>query len=295
MSPKNRDKSFIVITPALNEASFIGQTIESLTGQSLLPQEWVIVDDGSVDDTFNIAEQAAQAHPWIQVVRRGRASPRRLGANVVEAIYFGLERLSSSDYSFLFKIDADVVLGPDYFQAILAKFAENPKLGIATGMVYDMVGSKEVKTRWLPLGVAGPIKGWRKQCLEDIGGLVRGLAWDGIDSFEAMRLGWQAMTFEDPELKVLHLRPEGSSVRNRYVGWARRGKAAHFVGAHPVWVLGSALYHMADRPFILGGICMIIGYLDSFIRRSARYDNPAFRRYLRRWQLERLAGWLRLV
>jgi len=108
-------------------------------------------------------------------------------------------------------------------------------------------------------------------------------------------LGWQAKTFDDPELKVLHLRPEGSSVKNRYRGWARRGQAMHFVGAHPVWVLASALYHMADRPFILGGMCMVIGYLNAFLSKAARYDNPAFRRYLRRWQLERLACLLRLV
>ncbi len=286
---------FVVITPAQNEENYLAKMIQSVVSQTILPDEWVIVDDGSVDETFKIAEQAAQAHPWIKVVKRGPAFSRRLGANVVEGIYFGLRQLSRSDYSFLFKIDADVVLGPDYFQTILAKFAENPELGIATGEIYDLVGSKEVKTRWLPLGVAGPIKGWRRQCFEEIGGLVRGLAWDGIDSFEAMRLGWQATTFDDPELKVLHLRPEGSSVRNRYFGWARRGKAMHFVGAHPLWVLASALYHMADRPFILGGVCMLIGYLDAFLSKSARYDNPAFSRYLRRWQLKRLAGSLRLL
>ncbi|MBW1991393.1 MAG: glycosyltransferase family 2 protein [Deltaproteobacteria bacterium] len=285
----------MVITPAQNEAAYLGQTIDSLTAQTLLPQEWVIVDDGSVDETFQIAQQAARTQPWIKVVQRGPAKSRRLGAGVVEAFDFGLRQVSRRDYTFIFKIDADIVLGPRYFQTILSKFTENPRLGVATGVVYQLMEGREVKTRWLPLGVAGAVKCWRRQCFEEIGGLVPGLAWDGIDSFEALRLGWQAQTFEDPELKVWHLRPEGSSVKSRSRGWVRRGQAMHFVGAHPLWVWASAFYHMAERPFILGGICMLLGYLGAFLQRAPRYENLAFRRFLRRWQLKYLAGSLRLA
>lgn len=286
---------FVVITPAQNEEKFLDQTIPSVVSQTVRPDEWIIVDDGSTDRTALIAQRYQALYPWIKVVIRNNQGKRSIGPGVVEAFYYGFDQLSRNDYEFIFKIDADIILGPRYFQTIFQKFAENPRLGIATGDVYDLVGSREIKMRALPIGVAGAIKCWRRRCFEDIGGIVQGLAWDGIDCFEAMRLGWETMTYEDPDLRVKHLRPEGSSVQNRYRGWARRGKAMHFVGAHPVWVLASALYHMADRPFILGGMCMIISYLDAFLSPTERYDNPAFRRFLRRWQLKRLAAALRLA
>ncbi len=287
------EAKFIVITAARDEAQYIGKTIESVISQTLWPGEWIIVDDGSRDETARIAQGAAAAYPWIKVVRREDRGYRDVGAGQAEAIHHGIQQISIDDYGFLFNIDADIVLEPNYFRIILSKFAENPKLGIACGQLYEYLNGKLTKMRVLPLGMIGAVQGWRRQCLQEVGGLARGPGWDGIASIKAMMLGWQTQTFEYEELKVIHLRP-GSSIGNGYQGWARHGQALYFAGAHPVWLLASALYHTLDRPYGLSGLSMVIGYLAALFKDSEQYDDPEFRRYLRKWQINHLASLLRL-
>ena len=48
--------SFVVITPARNEAQFIGLTLQSVVAQTVQPARWVIVSDGSTDGTDKCRE-----------------------------------------------------------------------------------------------------------------------------------------------------------------------------------------------------------------------------------------------
>jgi len=285
---------FIVITPARNEAAYIGETIKSVLSQTVLPSMWVIVDDGSSDDTANIAEEAARAHPWIRVVRRKDRGYRDMHGGLVAVIYEGLRHITATDYEFLFNIDADRVFGPNYFRTILNKFKENPELGIASGVVYENFKGKLIRMKGLPWPTSGGIKCWRRKCFEQIGGLVRGLVWDGIDCFKAMMLGWQTKTFEGQELMVIHLRPEGSSDRSILQGFVRRGRGHHWVASHPLWVLASAGCHMLDYPYVMGGGAMIIGYLQAILQGSEQLGDEELKRFLRKFQIAKLSRILRL-
>jgi biofilm PGA synthesis N-glycosyltransferase PgaC len=286
---------FIVITAARNEGNFLSQTIDSLLSQTWLPQAWVIVDDGSRDETASIALEAARENPWIQIVRRPDRGYRDVGRGQVEALNEGLRHLKTTGYDFLFNLDADIWLGPRYFEGILRKFADNPRLGIGVGQLYEVRRGKLVKMRALPLGAAGAVQGWRRQCFEVTGGLVPGPGWDGLAVFQARRRGWDTQTFADEELKVIQLRPGGASIQNRYRGWARHGYALYFAGSHPVWVLASALYHGLAPPYVLAGACLLLGYLEAILKGAPRYQNVEFHRYLREWQLRKLAELLRLA
>ncbi len=283
------DKQFIVITPARDEEAYLERVIEAIVGQTVLPAEWVIVDDGSVDQTAEIARFAATKHNWIKVYRRKNRGYRDLGAGVAEAITEGLVQVSVRDYDFIFNIDADIILGPKYFETILKKFEEDPGLGIAVGEVYERINHKILKMRAQPLGMVGALKCWRRTCFEQIGGLARGEGWDGVDCLQAMRFGWRTATFPDEELKVIHLRQCRTSVRSIFYGWMRHGRALHFAGSHPLYVLASALYHSIDRPVIFGSIFLIIGYLEAAVKKSNQFNDREFRRFLRQWQLKRLA------
>jgi poly-beta-1,6-N-acetyl-D-glucosamine synthase len=288
------EAKFIVITAAKDEAEYLGKTIESVIAQTILPCQWVIVDDGSVDETAAIAEAAAGVHPWIKVVRRHNRGLRNAGASQAEAIHDGMRQTGTDDYEYLFNIDADIVLRPHYFRVILSKFAKNPQLGIAGGQLYEYHNHKLTKMRVLPLGMIGAVQAWRQECFESISGLVRRPGWDGIASFQAMMLGWQTQTFPDAELRVIHLRPEGSSNKNRYIRWARHGETLHFIGAHPVWLLASSLYHSLEHPYGLSGLCMVIGYLAAAVKGLEQYGDQDFRRSLRNWQVKKLTSLLGL-
>jgi len=286
---------FVVITPAKNEARYIQKTIDSLISQTVLPSEWVIVDDGSFDETADIANAAALIYPWIQVVKTKDPGCRDIGYGDTAAFCAGLSSVRMADYDFIFKIDADIVLGPRYFQEILNKFASNARLGIATGEADELIQGHLVRMRTLPLGFNGMIKGWRRTFFQEIGGIPKGPGWDGLDCYKAMMLGWQTVTFEDEDLRVIHLRPARSSVINWYHGWASHGRALHFSGAYPLWVLASAFYHLADRPYVLGSLCLLIGFLEAWLGGAKRYEDQELRQYVRAWQRKKLAKSLKLA
>lgn len=287
-------EKFILITSARNEANYIKKTIESIVSQTILPCEWVIVDDGSIDATASIAEAASIANHWIKIVRRQDRGYMNHDFGMVEGFYCGLNHITTNEYGLIFLIDADIVINPRYFEVILNKFADNANLGIAEGHVYEFRNGKLVKLIDMPWSTCGALKCWRRKCFQEIGGLVRGLGWDIIDNYKAMMLGWQTQTFEDEELNILHLRPMGFSQGSIRRELMRSGRAMYFRGTHPLWLLASAFYNMLTNPYVVGGFCLIIGYLQAFLKRSEQYNDKNFRRYLWKWQINKLSDILRL-
>lgn len=282
------EPSYVIVTPARNEAKYIAETITSVVGQTQRPAQWVIVDDGSTDGTATIAERAAAEHPWITVVRRRDRGERVIGAGVVEAFNDGLRAVTATDAQYLCKLDADLILHERHFATLIDEFLANPRLGLASGTIHEHVGDKLVELRYEPEMVFGAAKFWRRTCFDAIGGLEVAVGWDGIDVHQAMRRGWKTGIIDRPELKIEHLRRMGTSHKSIYHGCARRGRALWYVRAHPVWVLASAAYRMADRPFVLAGCSVLAGYLDAMARRMARMPDREFSRYLRKWQLKKL-------
>jgi hypothetical protein len=128
------------------------------------------------------------------------------------------------------------------------------------------------------------IKFYRTECFRQIGGFVRELMWDGIDGHRCRQLGWIAVSWDDPALRFVHLRPMGTSHRNWWTGRNRHGFGQYFMGTTPAYMLASAAYRMTRPPLVVGGIGMLYGYFRSMIRRSPRYGDPEFRRFLRRYQ-----------
>jgi glycosyltransferase involved in cell wall biosynthesis len=283
-------EKYVVITPARDEARFIQQTIDSIVSQTVRPEEWVIVDDGSVDETAALALAASTRHPWIKVISLPNRGFRQVGAGTVEAFNAGLQALSTRDYKFLSCVDADIILKPRYFESLLHKFAADPQLGNACGQIYENVRGRLVELREGKEMTYGAIKCWRRECFADIGGLISDASWDAIDCYEAIRLGWRTAKFNDEELRVMHLRQIGSSDKNIFKGWFRRGHSLHFLGAHPLWILASIAFHLASRPFMWGGLCMGAGYVEALLKNRPRYDRPEFIQYLRHWQLRKITA-----
>jgi glycosyltransferase involved in cell wall biosynthesis len=285
---RKRSPSLLVISPAKDEARYIGRTIDSMIAQSHRPSLWIIVDDGSTDRTAEIAEEAAIQHPWIKVVRRRPGTERRVGPGVIEAFYEGLALANLDDYDFVCKLDADLEFGPEYFAECFHRFAENPRLGTFSGKAFIPEKGRLIPERTGDQFSMGCAKFYRRQCFEEIGGFVREVMWDGIDCHRCRMLGWEAASDHDPQLRILHLRPMGSSHRNIFHGRMRWGRGQYFMGTHPLYILGITAYRVFDRPRVLGGLCILAGYIDSWIHRRPRYEDAEFRRHLHRWQFAEL-------
>src|SRR5216117_2293983 len=120
--------TYVLITPARNEATFIEQTIRSVVGQTVRPAKWVIVSDGSTDGTDNVVKYAAQ-HDWIELVRQPQRMERHL-AGKAAAFNAGYARVKDLEYEVIGNLDADISFDEDYFAFLMSKFADHPGLGV---------------------------------------------------------------------------------------------------------------------------------------------------------------------
>lgn len=280
---------YVVITPVRDESAFIEKTIKSMITQTVLPREWIIVDDGSTDGTPNIVKRNCHQYGWIKLIRNPAARNRRDigGGAPAKAFNLGLKHLSTESYDFLVKLDADLSFEPNYFELLLKEFADDPKLGIAGGRIYDFRNGMTRPSRSYALHVAGATKVYRRECFHDIGGLVESVGWDGIDEITARMKGWKTLTIQN--LRILHHRRTFSSEGNILVGFIRRGRIDYLLGFHPFFELLKCSHTMASaRPYILSGLFMAYGYVKAALKREQRPVTSEFIQYLRGTQMQRL-------
>src|SRR6267143_1809526 len=121
---------YILITPSRNEAKFIETTIQSVIKQTVLPSKWVIVNDGSTDETASIVDRYAAKYSWIELINLPARKERNFAAKV-HAFKAGQERVKNIEYEVIGNLDADVSLDEDHFEFLLGKFREDSHLGVA--------------------------------------------------------------------------------------------------------------------------------------------------------------------
>jgi cellulose synthase/poly-beta-1,6-N-acetylglucosamine synthase-like glycosyltransferase len=199
-------KIFIII-PAHNEEAFIHRTLQSIVEQTVIPKKVIVVNDASSDGTQNIINQFSEKHSFIESVFLNSEKTHEPGSKVINAFYNGYEAIAS-DFDFIGKFDADIVLPPDYFEKVLELFASDEKIGIAGGNLYiEKENSWKYEAISEKTKVRGPIKLYRKACFKEIGGLKKSIGWDTVDELQAQYNGWKIKT--DTSLHVKHLKPTG--------------------------------------------------------------------------------------
>ena len=276
---------YAIITPAHNEGRFLPQVIPGVTTQVIPPVKWIILDDRSTDDTWDILRAASDRYAFIEPVRFTGPAGRRVGANVVHLFNQGLARLSE-DVDFVVKMDADVVLASHYFAVLLSRFAADPHLGLASGKTYTWQQGAWVLERIADSHVTGACKTYRGACLRDMGGLIPILGWDVLDVVQARRQGWRALSFRD--LPLYHLRLTGSAQGLIQANFSY-GRSYYAMRAHPLFVLAKALYRSVERPYGLG-FFIVAGYVGAALRQEKRLTDLELAAFFRQEQLARLRG-----
>lgn len=279
--------NYVVVTPVRDEEQYLPRTIESMVRQTILPQEWVLVNDGSRDATGEIIDKAATQYPWIRAVHRSDRGYRKWGAGIIEAFYDGFHALSCADWEYMSKLDGDLSFAPDYFERMFGKFATHPRLGIGGGVLYHDEDGKRVLETHPVFHVRGGVKIYRRACWEDLGGLWVGPGSDTVDEVKANMLGWTSRSFFD--VHMTHHRFTGASW-GRWGGLVKDGKIDYVSGYHPLFLMSKSLIRLFRRPYFLGGFALLYGYVSAFLQKMPRVDDSDLIRYLRRQQLARLFG-----
>ncbi len=262
------------------------RTLDSLGRQTLPPLLIVAVDDGSTDQTPQILEQYRTRLPSLRVVRREDRGVRAVGPGVIEAFYAGLATVDLDEFDYLCKIDLDLELPDRYFEILVGRMEADARLGTCSGKPYypHPTTGRPISEGTGDETSAGMTKLYRVECFRQIGGFVRQVMWDGIDNHRCRMLGWKARSWDDPEIRFTHLRPMGSSQKGILTGRMRHGFGQFFMGTEPAYMLASAVRRMARPPYVIGGAAMMWGYVKAAIDHAPRYDDVAFRGFLRRYQ-----------
>jgi len=278
------NRTYLLISPGRNEAAYMRNTLDSVIAQSVRPAKWVIVDDGSTDESPAILAEYAAKHDWIQIVTRKDRGIRAVGPGVIEAFYAGYDSIDPNDYEYVCKLDLDLILPPRYFEELMSRMEADPRIATCSGKSYIQLDGEFVSERHGDETSIGATKFYRRACFQALGGFVREVMWDGIDVHSCRMMGWQACSWDVPDLRFTHLRPQGTSHKGWVTGRMRHGFGQYYMGTSPVYMLANAVNRFSEKPYVLAGLAMLWGYVWSALQRKPRYDNPEFRRFLRHWQ-----------
>jgi glycosyltransferase involved in cell wall biosynthesis len=268
--------SYALVTPARNEATNLRRLATSVERQTHPTTAWVIVDNGSTDETIAVAEELAVEHQRVWIVSDPGERDATRGGPVARAFAAGLRHAPPVDV--IVKLDADISLEPDHFERLMQKFHGDPSLGLASGTCYELDGDA-----WRPVHnsrghARGAVRAYRTECLADITPLEDRMGWDTVDELKAQIRGWTTTSFGD--IVFYHHRAVGQRDGARKA-WRAQGDLAHYLGYRPSYFLLKALFRSLREP---AAVAMFWGYGAAMLRRHPRHADEAVRAWLRREQ-----------
>lgn len=299
--------SYALITPARNEEAFIENTIRSVVAQTLLPQRWIIVSDGSTDRTDEIVQQYAAAYEWIELLRMPERADRQFAAKA-QAFNAGYAHLCAASspvtrhssqplaFDVIGNLDADITFEADYIEFLLTKFLSDRELGVAGTPFVEDHERREAHTyahRFAQLEhVSGACQLFRRSCFENVGGYVpvKGGAVDWIAVTTARMRGWKTQTFT--EKVCFHHRKLGTGNNSGLMVRFHYGEKAYSVGGHPLWIFMRSIFEMKQKPPVVSGLAFGLGYLCALLRRMPRVVSSELVAFHRSEQLARMRGLL---
>lgn len=282
---------YVVITPARNEARFIELTLKSVTNQTVLPQKWVIVSDGSTDGTDDIVKEYMARHPWIELLCMPERAERHF-AGKVHAFNAGYAKVRDIANDIIVSLDADISFEDDYFAFLLEKLSADEALGLV-GTPFRELSGETYDYRFVNIEhVSGACQLFRRECFEEIGGYlpVKGGSIDHIAVITARMKGWRTRTFT--ERVCLHHRAMGTAGRSLLKSRFKLGMKDYSIGNHPMWEFVRTARQMTLAPVLTGGLALAAGYLWGVVRQVPRPVSPELVAFHRREQMQRLSRFI---
>lgn len=257
---------YIIVSPVKDEERFVEYTLRSVTEQTLKPDLWVIVDDGSNDRTYEIIRCYSNLYKFIRLMRHDCSGIRQTGSAVIRAFNFGLQSIGKIDCDFIVKLDCDLSFEPRYFEKILERFIHDPRLGIASGIYLEEIKGGVWKPVTMPVyHAAGACKVIRRECFEEIGGFIVSAGWDTVDEIKAMTHGWKTKHFT--ELLMKHHKREGSGIGVIKTS-GMHGEIYYLTGGSKLFFILKVLHRIGAKPYGLCALSLLRGYLRAMWKRK---------------------------
>lgn len=269
---------YAIITPIRNEAGRLARLVGTITAQNWRPDRWLLVENGSTDDTLEVARTLTREYPWIGIVEASAREHRERGAPIVDALHTGLRELGRLPDA-VAQLDADITLGANYFERLADALARDDALGIVSGTCLELDGTAWTERYVTGSYVWGGARLYRRACLEQVLPLEPRTGWDAIDVAEANALGWTTAILRDVPFR--HHRAEGSRERTPWSAWAAQGRVSHFLGYRPSYLIVRALFRAPRDP---AALALVAGYGGSVLRRRPTCAKGNVRTWVREQQ-----------
>ena len=291
MEPLNPDKEragYALVTAARNEQEYIGRCIESVLGQNIRPVAWVIASDGSADRTDAIVSDYARYNHFIKLIRKEHDQHQQGFASKVFALNMAARCLNVNDYQFIGNLDADITFQSDYYQKVLNKFGNNPRLGIAGGYIFERDGGAfKSRPSNSPWSVAGGIQLFRRECYQAVGGLkpmpLGGEDWHA--EIMARMNGWEVTAF--PDISAFHHKPSAGK-RGLLKEAIREGAMDYSMGTHPLFEIVKCLRRVKQKPYGIFAAVRLYGFMRPCLMRQPWTAPKEVVKFLRSEQLFKL-------
>ena len=276
-------RGYVLMTAAHNEEALIERTIQSVLAQTVLPERWAIVSDGSTDRTDEIIEGYARQHEFIRLVKLKRPAGHSYGSKG-NALREACKLLEGASYEFIGNIDADIAVEPFFFETLMDHFERDPQLGLAAGFMYEEQEGEfrnRAANRVDSLTHAAQLV--RRKCYEAIGGYST-FKYGGEDWYAqqcAKMKGWRAEAI--PSLKLFHARHTGAAInllKHRF----RLGRLDYSFGSDPVFEFLKCGLRVTEKPRFIGAVLRFLGFTWSFVRMEKRPVSREFVSFLRKEQ-----------
>ena len=286
-TPEN--DSYVLVTAAKNEETYISRLLESVINQTRLPKLWVVVSDGSTDRTDEAVEDFAARYDFIRLLRLGNQRARAFSSQAF-ACNAGYESIENTQFDYVGFLDADITFDSRYYERLLAIFKSNPRLGVAGGDIFEYrSGSFQPRYRNSEDNVAGAVQLFRRRCFDDIGSRFIPLQHGGHDfvaNAMARKKGWQVRSISG--LEVYHHRPTGTAGTTQYRARFRSGLQDYFMGYLPLFEIGKCMRRVTEPPVAIGTVVQICGYVLPWVTRRKRPVPADFVRFLQQEQRRRV-------
>jgi len=269
-----------IVTPVRNEEEMLPKLAACILSQTLLPDRWLIVDDGSSDSTSKVIEDLKNKYSWIDSITLPDRGHYSRGAGSYSTAAKGFEYMISSDIHVFGIFDADISFKTTTIKHILDAFLNSEKLGIYGGEIVEMKGNDWVSPMGLPEDfVRGACKFFRGECYLDIGGIKLGKSSNVISNMEALMHGW--IVKRDMNLLIKHHRSGGS--RDSFVQkYTKAGTETAYIGSDPLLTLVRGLRKMiTSKPYFIGGCIFLITYFNSAFLHKNQYKNKELLKFVR--------------
>lgn len=286
---------YILITPAYNEGKYIQNTIECVINQTIKPAQWIIVSDNSTDNTDEIVKGYEKKTPYITFFRynnteKFRSNLGRVSKKVVACINEALGYIDPSiHYDYFGILDADVTFGRDYYEKLLKKFDQNPKLGLAGGFIYDVNGIEKTPCFANSNIVGGAVQFFKRTCWDEMGNFYPGGHHDYYAVLSCKKNGWLVKSFSD--LEVLHHKNPKTRSKSMMKVFFYLGRMDYICGEIILYALARAITQIKRKPYVLGSMCRIFGFLWAAIIRTPKQVPESLREYLREEQIRKILPW----